>query len=164
MACLFIHCVVPFIHLYTFATLFPHSIAVTKTLLEISFEGTFIRPNVLTITLRQSIHILTFIDIAIYEPLCTLSMFQTILEYSDIEISIQLLMQSLTIRQATPPFAFIVLYKIIRLLIFGWHVKPVELSLPMLLAIQKLPYIQIAIRIDLHAFPIFLVAAKITLV
>ena len=91
-------------------------------------------------------------------------MFQTILEYSNIEISIQFLMQSLTIRQATPPFAFIVLYKIISLLIFGWHIEPVELSLPMLLAIKKLPYIQIAIRIDLHALPIFLVAAKITLV
>lgn len=34
----------------------------------------------------------------------------------------------------------------------------------MLLAIQKLPYIQIAIGIDLHAFPILLVAAKIALV
>lgn len=119
VACLFIHCVVPLIHLYTFAALFPNSVAVTKTLLEITFKGTTICPNILTIPFRLSVHILPFIDIAVYEPLCTLSMFQTIFEYSDIEISIQFLMQSLAIGQASPPFAFIVLYEIISLLIFG---------------------------------------------
>ena len=69
-------------------------------------------------------------------------------------------MHSMTIRQASPPLAFIILDILIIFWIFGAKAEPVEFSLSMLFAIHKLSNEKVSIGVYLNPSATSLIACK----
>ena len=160
----FVHRIVTFIGLQSTIIGLPKSISISETLLEITFERAVVFPQVFSWTFRKTIDKLSSVKIAISVPFFTLTVLQSVFEWTYKEISIEFLMHSLTIRQASPPLAFIVLDILIIFWIFWAEAEPVEFSLSMFFAIHKLSNVKVAIWINFDSSPTSLIPWKLSLI
>ena len=78
-------------------------------------------------------------------------MLETIFEAAYVEISIEFLMEAMTVWQPTPPLAFVVLYVRVIFGVLGAEVEPVELPLAVLLAVEVLSDVNVAVGVYLDS-------------
>lgn len=142
----------------------PKSVAISLTLLKVTLIATSVTPLILAVSLGHPIYIFTFIRLTISVKFDSFPMLQPVFEHSSKHISVDLLVNTLPIRQTTPPFPIIVLNKLIRLRLSAGKTEPIKFALPMFFIVLELTNIEVAIGINLNSFAVLLIVVEISLV
>lgn len=88
-------------------TLLPKTLTLSKTIRKVSFEITFIFPIVISISMRLIILKESFVKISIYKSLNTFPMFQCILKFSFVPVTVLVNKYPITIRFAVDPLTHV---------------------------------------------------------
>lgn len=107
IAVFFIEHVMSLVALVAIRNIVPHSISISKALLEISAVYAAVLPSVFSKPLGKAVHKLSLKFIAVKVILYSFSMFESVFKVPEIEVTISFLMLSFSVGQSTPPGAFI---------------------------------------------------------
>ena len=141
VACLLVSTVVALIVLKSMFPCLPNSVAGPVALFEISPVGAGVFPEVLAIALGKAIGELPPVKIPICILLLALPVLKSVLKGAGVLVSIGPLVGTWSIGKASPPASLVVLDVFTSLRMLRGEVEPVEVSLAVLLVIQKLPQV-----------------------
>ena len=137
----------------------PHSISISKALLEISTVDAAVLPSVFSKPLGKAVHKLSLKFIAVKVILYSFSMFESVFKVSKIEVAIGFLMLSFSVGQSTPPSALILFNFDVRIFCGGVVAKtePEKGAPAVFFVLVVLTDIQISICVYLASEATFLV-------
>lgn len=140
--------------------LFPNPNTMPQPMFKIPNVYTSIFPLINSIPFWEPIHVISFIYISIGKFLKTFSMFQSILEFTFIDVSSDPMMDATSRGHSSPPVSLVILSRATSLNYFHGCLKPKIYSLSMFLISLKLSDVYISSGINLVALFDLLIICK----